>query len=39
MNNFTLLQKLYNKIRISSGVRLSIAKGAKLVNCDIISKE
>lgn len=35
MNKFTLLQKLRNKIRVASDVKLSIAKGTKFVNCDI----
>lgn len=35
MKKFTFLQKWRNKIRISSDVELFIAKGVKLVNCDI----
>jgi len=35
VKKFTLLQKLRNKIRIGSGVDLSLSANAKIVNCDI----
>ncbi len=35
MNNFTLMQKWRNKIRVESNVSLYVAPTAKLVNCKI----
>ncbi|UCN01063.1 acyltransferase [Sulfurimonas sp. SWIR-19] len=38
MKKFTPLQKLRNKIRIKGSVTLSLAKNAKITNCDISIK-
>lgn len=35
MKNFTLMQRIRNKVRIKGKPDLFIAKGAKIVNCDI----
>ncbi len=35
MNNFTLLQKFRNKIRVAQDTQLDVAQSAKIVNCTI----
>ena len=35
MNNFTLLQKFRNKIRVAQDTQLDVAQRAKIVNCTI----